>query len=513
MKKLKFIFGKLSILYYILFLLVTCVLCKYGSIRQLKFAFLALGILLVLSLCIWIGCLIAEKENPLKMKGALRKTVFGTELLILLVVTVGCISYIVYTAIPYNGALSWKVDSLFKTKKIEYEHNNFFRDGAEGLIKDVNKKLKLPDELYITDSFEMSFDKDGTITRVSAYLYGQNEKGKDKTYLIDYDIDKSDKIVVQIAGYANADYDDDKKLDPMFTILEKSDCKMQVTQWNLDYAFADNPPEYEILYYGKRSFASSEGLVYLPGDVDGDGEVGGMTDFTALDSGGEALGYEVSLYLPQDESVTPVRYMMEPEYISPDTISQNEQAEKDSQAKEQGEDPYDLINKQIATSPIGANGITFLSFLQGAGGARINGKARGTFVGMTLGTRKADMARAVMEGICYEMYDIIRAEEDSGIKIDKIRLAGGAAKSPLWCQMMADIFKHPIQILENGEAGCLGAALYAGVGVGAYKDCHEAAKVARTTKEYTPNPDNYAAYDAAYKRFCDVYDALDKKIF
>lgn len=84
MKKLKFIFGKLSILYYILFLLVTCVLCKYGSIRQLKFAFLALGILLVLSLCIWIGCLIAEKENPFKMKGALRKTVFGTELLILL---------------------------------------------------------------------------------------------------------------------------------------------------------------------------------------------------------------------------------------------------------------------------------------------------------------------------------------------------------------------------------------------------------------------------------------------
>lgn len=338
MKKLKFIFGKLSIIYYILFLLVTCVLCKYGSIRQLKFAFWALGILLVLSLCIWIGCLIAEKENPLKMKGALRKTVFGTELLILLAVTVGCISYIIYTAIPYNGALSWKVDSLFKTKKIEYEHNNFFRDGAEGLIKDINKKLKLPDELYITDSFEMSFDKDGTITRVSAYLYGQNEKGKDKTYLIDYDIDKSDKIVVQIAGYANADYDDDKKLDPMFTILEKSDCKMQVTQWNLNYAFADNPPEYEILYYGKRSFASSEGLVYLPGDVDGDGAVSGMTDFTALDSGGEALGYEVSLYLPQDESVTPVRYMMEPEYISPDTISQNEQAEKDSQAKEQGKE-------------------------------------------------------------------------------------------------------------------------------------------------------------------------------
>ena len=182
-------------------------------------------------------------------------------------------------------------------------------------------------------------------------------------------------------------------------------------------------------------------------------------------------------------------------------------------AKELDVDPYELINEQIATSPIGANGVTFLSYLQGAGGARINGKARGTFVGMTLGTTKADMARAVMEGICYDMYDIIRAEEAAGIKIDKIRLAGGAAKSPLWCQMMADIFKHPIQILENGEAGCLGAALYAGVGVGVYKDCHEAAKVARTTKEYTPNPENFAAYDAAYQKACDVYDALDKKVF
>ena len=65
--------------------------------------------------------------------------------------------------------------------------------------------------------------------------------------------------------------------------------------------------------------------------------------------------------------------------------------------------------------------MTFLSFLQGAAGARINGNARGTFVGMTLGTKKADMARAVMEGICYEMYDIIRA----GIVFDFGRLFNG----------------------------------------------------------------------------------------
>ena len=120
-------------------------------------------------------------------------------------------------------------------------------------------------------------------------------------------------------------------------------------------------------------------------------------------------------------------------------------------AAELGVDPYELINDQIATSPIGANGVTFLSYLQGAGGARINGNARGTFCGMTLSTNKADMARAVMEGICYDMYDIIRAEEAAG--------------------------------------------------------------VVRILKEYTPNPDNFEAYDAAYKKACDLYDALDKKIF
>ena len=57
---------------------------------------------------------------------------------------------------------------------------------------------------------------------------------------------------------------------------------------------------------------------------------------------------------------------------------------------------------------------------------------------MSLGTKKADMARAVMEGISFEVYDIINAELEAGIKINSIRLTGGAAKSPMWCQMLAD---------------------------------------------------------------------------
>jgi len=194
-----------------------------------------------------------------------------------------------------------------------------------------------------------------------------------------------------------------------------------------------------------------------------------------------------------------------------DTFGDFEKAE----AARQGRDAYDLINEQIATVPPGANGITFLSYLQGASGAKINDKARGTFIGMTIGTTKAEMARAVMEDICYEMYEIVLAEQKAGINLNGIRLTGGAAKSPLWCQMLADITKQPISVLKCGETGCLGAALYAGIGTGLYTDCHDAArKAVQLTKTYTPNPDNFQTYEKAFQRFCDVYDALEKgKIF
>jgi xylulokinase len=178
------------------------------------------------------------------------------------------------------------------------------------------------------------------------------------------------------------------------------------------------------------------------------------------------------------------------------------------------ENPYNLLTKQIDTVPPGANGITFLSFLQGASGSRINSAARGTFVGMNLGTTKADMARACMEGICYEMNDILVAQKAAGIKINGIRLTGGAANSPTWSQMLADICQQPIHLPAVSEVGCLGAALYAGIGVGIYKNPNDATdRVVKISKTFQPNPANFKAYEAGYKRFVSVYEALDGRVF
>jgi len=178
------------------------------------------------------------------------------------------------------------------------------------------------------------------------------------------------------------------------------------------------------------------------------------------------------------------------------------------------EDPYDLITRTISDVPAGARGVTFLPYLQGASGARGNGNARGTFVGMTLGTTKADMARAVLEGICFEMKDILNAQEAAGIEIGTIRLTGGAAKSPLWCQMLADIFQKPIDLLQTPETGCLGAALYAGIGAGVYADCADAAdRAVKITKRYEPQPGVNGEYTDAFERFVKVYEALDGRVF
>lgn len=179
-----------------------------------------------------------------------------------------------------------------------------------------------------------------------------------------------------------------------------------------------------------------------------------------------------------------------------------------------GMDPYDLITRQAERSPIGANGVTFLPFLAGASGSRQNPQARANLHGMGLGTAKGDVARAVLEGVSFEMRDILNAQAAAGIEVNTIRLVGGAAKSRMWSQMLSDIFQKPIEILRTSEAGCLGAAMYAGVGAGLYESCAVAAEQAVSVVDrYEPNPDNAAAYDEAFERFVKLYEALDGRVF
>ena len=174
-----------------------------------------------------------------------------------------------------------------------------------------------------------------------------------------------------------------------------------------------------------------------------------------------------------------------------------------------GQDPYKLIDQEIEKAPPGASGITFLSYLQGAGGPRANSKAKGTFIGMTLGTTGS------RHGACGDGRNLLRdarhhrSAEAGGHQDQRHSPDRWRFESPLWVQMQADIYQQPIHVLQTHETGCLGAALYAGVGAGLYKDYKEAVTVAvHVSREFTPNPKLRDPYDEGYDRFVNTYKAL-----
>ena len=183
----------------------------------------------------------------------------------------------------------------------------------------------------LQNKYQVSFDENGTIQRIYAFIYGKNEAGEKKTYLIDYDADSSNDMTVWIDGNVNGEYSDDMRLSPMIEILNNSDWTSQVEAWAETF---EEQQIYEILYMGRRSFSSEEGLQYISGDADGDGTETGTGNFTQLRSGGEIVGFEVSLHIPDLNSVTPVRYIMEPEYVSQQELKQENTMQQVEDAKD-----------------------------------------------------------------------------------------------------------------------------------------------------------------------------------
>lgn len=116
-------------------------------------------------------------------------------------------------------------------------------------------------------------------------------------------------------------------------------------------------------------------------------------------------------------------------------------------------DPYSLMTEIAENSSPGSGGVTALTCLQGSHGRKINEAARGTFLGITLGTDKSDLAHATLEGICYEMLDILLMQEAYAGPVKAVRLTGGVTKSPMWCQMFADVMNKRIELPENPDVG------------------------------------------------------------
>ncbi|MGB8646766.1 MAG: xylulokinase [Anaerolineae bacterium] len=187
-----------------------------------------------------------------------------------------------------------------------------------------------------------------------------------------------------------------------------------------------------------------------------------------------------------------------------DTLAQAEWAE----ARAQGIDVYDLLTAQASEIPAGSDGLVFLPYLSGERTPYADPDARGVYFGLTLRHTKAHMARAVLEGVAYGLRDSLELMNPRGLKIDQVRASGGGARSPLWRQILADVFDAEIALVNVTEGAAFGAALLAGVGAGLYKDVQEAcARTIRVVERVEPGPDA-ATYAEYYPFYRSLYPAL-----
>lgn len=316
-----------GLVFYLYFLYWLWHLCQYGGLRNHLYGLVISGLGFILILAVRI---LTERRYARKAKQGGPKW-FWIETVTLLVMTVYFGGRVVYSAIPYNGALSWKIDEWRNQKEITLVHQNVFEDGVDGILTDLDKALDLPDELYISNPFEITFDKNGTIQSISAFIYGKNEEERKKTYLIHYNADNSDKMTVWIDGNTTGQYEDDMLLKPMSELLSQAEWVDQVQHWSESN---ENETLYELQYQGKRSFHSAEGLRYVQMEED---EISTETweyDIRQLSNGGEVAGFEVSLSALGSENITPVHYISMPEYSSRDQIQYEKTQEQISHSKD-----------------------------------------------------------------------------------------------------------------------------------------------------------------------------------
>ncbi|ALS01836.1 xylulose kinase [Enterococcus silesiacus] len=174
-------------------------------------------------------------------------------------------------------------------------------------------------------------------------------------------------------------------------------------------------------------------------------------------------------------------------------------------AKEQ---TFEALVASSKNSTIGANGLLFTPYIMGERTPHVDSKIRGSFIGMDASHVISDFTRAVLEGITFSLKDSqVMMQTIAGKQFQEIVSVGGGAKSELWLQIQADIFNAKIVTLKTEQGPGLGAAMIAAVGVGWFATVKECAKqFVVYDKEYFPNEEAVASYQAVYELYREIYN-------
>ena len=185
-----------------------------------------------------------------------------------------------------------------------------------------------------------------------------------------------------------------------------------------------------------------------------------------------------------------------------DTLGQKEMQE----ARASGRDAYDLLLQDASPEP---TSLLLLPHFAGSGTPKFDTASKGAILGLTFATSKTDLAKAVLEGLTFELrlnLDLLRA---GGVEIEELRAIGGGARSDLWLQLKADITGIPVVAPAITEAASWGAALLAGVGAGYFASAAQAAEeMLHLARRFEPDPERMARYEERYALYRELYPTL-----
>ena len=179
-----------------------------------------------------------------------------------------------------------------------------------------------------------------------------------------------------------------------------------------------------------------------------------------------------------------------------------------------GNPSYEVIQQAVSKVAPGSGGILFYPYLNGERCPHLMSDISSSFIGVNASTGFAEMTRAVMEGVVFNLRQCAEICEKLGFSAETYLAAGGAARSDIWTQIMADIFNKPVKRIIGEEQACLGAALTAGVGAGFWASLPEAADDVVRFQDHiiTPIPENTAIYREYYEIFRDTFSGFSANL-
>ncbi len=174
----------------------------------------------------------------------------------------------------------------------------------------------------------------------------------------------------------------------------------------------------------------------------------------------------------------------------------------------EGENGYDSLFEEASTVSPGAEGLVFLPYLAGERAPHWNAEAKGLFFGVSMHHTKAHFTRAVLEGIVYGVYSVGKVLEELTGSIKVIYANGGFARSPLWVQLLADVFNKPVYVQANVESAAKGAYLVVLEALGQIADFDAVEKQHDAAAVFTPDIERHHIYMVNVERFMRLYEKV-----